>query len=76
MGKKKGKLSVKKETLRKLDTLTDDQLRAAAGGTQMAIGGGNVMIGGIRGPSRPPVSGGCETTTAGGFNPLGGGGGW
>ena len=33
MAKKTKKLALKKETLRQLGALTDDQLRAAAGGT-------------------------------------------
>ena len=57
MGKKKRtkKLSVKKQTLRKLDSLTDEQLKAAAGGTEIQLKynyqldlGGDQAYGGIK----------------------------
>ena len=38
MAKKTKKLSVKRETLRQLDSLTDDQMRAVAGGS-IYVGG-------------------------------------
>ena len=68
MGKKKRtkKLSVKKQTLRKLDSLTDDQLKAAAGGTEIKLQynyqidlGGNYALGGIKTGGPIPGSFGC-----------------
>jgi len=73
MGKKKGKkLSVKKQTVRKLDALSPDQLQEAAGGTELGIKAGAIQNGGYEwigggnygaswvGP-RPPGSFGCTT---------------
>ena len=67
---RKRKLSVKKETLRKLDTLSPDQLRNAAGGYTIynyqainygAYDGGDYAMGGVGGVNPPPL----PTATAG-----------
>ncbi len=42
--KKTRKLAVKKETLRQLGALTDDQLRAAAGGLLLAVDYNKLVI--------------------------------
>jgi hypothetical protein len=54
MAKTNKKLSVKKETLRKLDSLTSEQLGQVAGGTEKV--GYSVVVP----PSRGPVTGGCQ----------------
>lgn len=69
---KKRKLTVKKETLRKLDTLSSEQLKNAAGGydfyNYQAVeyagyypDGNKGMggVGGVRPPPLPTVSAGC-----------------
>lgn len=54
MSKKNGKLSVKKETLRRLNSLTADQLQAVAGGTLEGYG---VVV-----PPSNTLTGGCVPT--------------
>lgn len=54
MAKTNKKLALKKETLRKLDSLTPDQLRAVAGGTNVAYG---VVV-----PPSKTLTGGCDTS--------------
>jgi hypothetical protein len=51
MAKKTKKLSVKKETLRKLDSLTEGELRQVGGGTDMAY---SLVV-------PPKGTGGCNT---------------
>lgn len=51
MAKKTKKLSLKKETLRKLDSLTEGELRQVGGGTDMAY---SLVV-------PPKGTGGCET---------------
>ncbi len=60
MSKRTKKLSLKRETLRQLDSLTDAQLGGVAGCTVM-YNGGNLMLTAIR----PPLTGtcGCDTST-------------
>ena len=63
MGEKTTKLSIKRETLRRLDALTDDQLRRAAGGTK---------IGEIQQPAFTTDCGFLNTTFCAGIRTTGG----